>query len=195
VFTHTEISVGQPRKHWTRSELKAISKAGLPNIEKWELIQGDLIGKVGKTRPHSIGLWLLLKYLLEVFSIDFIQQEVPIDVRPQDNPTSEPEPDIIVLTALVTTFTTNNPRPSDIRLVCEVSDSLLAFDLTTKAHLCARAGILEYWVLDIVGTRLIAHRTPSPEGYQSIQAYAPTETLAPLSAPASSVTVSQFFNA
>ena len=38
----------------------------------------------------------------------------------------------------------------------EVSDTTLNFDLSVKAPLYARAGILEYWVMDIQARRLIA---------------------------------------
>jgi hypothetical protein len=41
------------------------------------------------------------------------------------------------------------PRPGDLRLAVEISDTTLGFDLTTKAELYARAGIVEYWVVDV----------------------------------------------
>ena len=53
----------------------------------------------------------------------------------------------------------------------EVADSTLAFDLNTKAALYARAGIPEYWVLDVKGQRLMVHRDPSGGRYQSVIAY------------------------
>ncbi len=74
--------------------------------------------------------------------------EAPIDVSPNDNPTNEPVPDLIVLNHDSATIVSGNPQPSDLNLIVEISDSTL-FDLTTKAWLYARAGILEYWVLDV----------------------------------------------
>ncbi len=65
-----------------------------------------------------------------------------------------------------------------------MSDSSLTFDLTVKASLYARAGIEEYWVLDVAGRRLIAHRSPRAGKYNSVEAYGEGETIAPLSAPA-----------
>jgi len=182
------------RKHWTRSELQAISDAGLIETEKLELIEGDLIEKMGKNRPHILALSLLTQYLSGVFSFLYLQTEGPIDVSPQDNPTSEPEPDIVVLISPLATFSDTNPRPTDIRLICEVSSTTLAFDLTTKANLYARAGITEYWVLDLTNTRLIVYRDPTPNGYQSIQAYAPNESISPLAAPTATLNVNQLFS-
>jgi len=64
----------------------------------------------------------------------------------------------------------------------EVADRTLAFDLTTKATLYARAGIVEYRVLDLPGRRLIVHREPRDGRYGSGVAYSEQESVAPLSA-------------
>src|SRR5207249_405048 len=107
----------------------------------------------------------------------------PIDVAPEDNPSNEPEPDLIVLKRDLSHFTNENPRPEDLQLVVEVADSTLGFDLTTKASLYARAGIVEYWVLDIAGRRMIAHRDPKAGRYASVAAYSSEESVSPLAAP------------
>ncbi len=183
-----------PRKHWTRAELSAIESAGLLQNQKLELIEGELILKMGKNRPHTVGTWHLLKYLVNAFSIEFVQPEAPIDVHPQDLLSSEPEPDLIVLNCPINSILTKNPKPSEIRLVCEVSDTSLAFDLRTKANLYSRAGIVEYWVLDVNNSRLIVHREPAPEGFRSVQAYGLEESIAPLTAPHAQTLVSTFFS-
>ncbi len=77
----------------------------------------------------------------------------------------------------------SNPQPQDLALVVEIADSTLKFDLTVKAVLYARAAIAEYWVLDVVGKRLIVHRSPVSDAYTSVVAYGEDEVIAPLSAP------------
>ena len=108
--------------------------------------------------------------------------EVPIDVAPQDNDSNESEPDATVLTRDFRTFAAN-PQPADLQLVVEVSDSTLTIDLTAKARLYARAGIVEYWVIDIRGRRLIVHRGPREGVYSSVMVYGEFETVSPLGAP------------
>jgi Uma2 family endonuclease len=76
-----------------------------------------------------------------------------------------------------------NPHPSDISLLVEISDTTLTYDLTIKASLYARAGIVEYWVLDVAGRRLLCHRTPVSGSYQSVTVYNEHESVAPLAAP------------
>ncbi len=65
----------------------------------------------------------------------------------------------------------------------EIADSTLKFDLTVKAALYARADIAEYWILDVAGKRLIAHRNPISGTYTSVVVYSENEIISPLAAP------------
>lgn len=121
--------------------------------------------------------------MTKVFGQQFVNRESPIDIAPEDNPASEPEPDVILLRRPTLDDRKSNPRPSDLRLVVEVSDTTLGFDLTRKVSLYARAKIVEYWVFDLAGKRLIVHRDPRAGHYQSIMAYGEQESIAPLAAP------------
>jgi Uma2 family endonuclease len=181
-----------PRKRWTRAECALIEGTGVLAEQHVELVQGELIDKFGKNRPHGIALALLMGWLIDVFGRRFVQQEVSIDVAPDENPTNEPEPDAIVLGRDLTTVV-SNPLPSELRLVVEVADSTLSFDLTTKAGLYARAGIVEYWVIDVVGKRLIAHREPANGNYHSITAFGENESVAPIAALEHSLRVGDVF--
>jgi len=171
------------RKRWTRRECAAFEAAGLFDQERLELVEGELINKMGKNRSHTNSLTRLQAWLIRVFGEDYVNPETPIDVAPEDNPTSEPEPDLIVLTKLTWEIRTRNPQPSELRLVVEISDSSLGFDLTVKAVLYARAGIVEYWVADVAARRLVVHRDPQGGMYQSITVYSETESVCPLAAP------------
>jgi hypothetical protein len=51
-----------------------------------ELVEGELISKIGKKRPHVNSLTLLYGWLVSVFGSRFVNQEAPIDVAPEDNP-------------------------------------------------------------------------------------------------------------
>ena len=182
-----------PRKLWTRTECAAFEATGLWDRQKLELIEGELIDKMAKKRPHTNAQIFTVGWLVEVSGVAFVNQATPIDVSPEDNPTSEPQPDAIVLKRPSWEIDRDNPQPGDIALVLEVSDSSLAFDLTTKAALYARAGIPEYWVLDVAGRRLIVHRQPANGKYGSVVAYDNTESVAPLAAQPSEFKVAEAF--
>jgi len=181
-----------PRKRWTRAECAALEASGLWDQQKLELVEGELISKMGKNRPHVIALTLLQGWLVQVFGVRLVNPEAPIDVAPEDNPTNEPEPDIIVLKSDQAQFR-SNPRPEDLQLVVEIADTSLTFDLRTKAALYARAGIPEYWVLDCAGRRLLVHRDPQSGVYASIVAYGEHESVAPLAAPHAEFRVADAF--
>jgi Uma2 family endonuclease len=171
-----------PRKRWTRVECVALEASGIWEQQHLELIEGELISKMGKKRPHANAIAAVHAWLLRVFGEKYVNQEAPIDVALEDNPTNEPEPDLIVFSRPYREFTAN-PQPSDLRLVVEISDSTLSFDLTTKARLYAGARIVEYWVVDIPGRRIIVHRDPQEGQYRSVIAYAEHESVKPLASP------------
>ncbi len=172
-----------PRKQWTRAECATLEASGLLDQQRLELIEGELISKMSKKRPHVNSLTSMVIWLAQTFGSLFVNQEAPIDVAPEDNPTSEPEPDIIVLKREFSRFVSANPQPEDLHLIVEIADSSLNFDLTTKAGLYARAHITEYWVLDVAGRRLLVHREPKSGSYASVVVYSEAEGVAPLAAP------------
>lgn len=176
------------RLRLTRGDCAVLEQSGQFEKKKAELIEGDLIEKMGKKRPHTNSNSAIARWLFGIFS--FVNSETPIDVAPEDNPTSEPEPDLIVLNKLILDA---NPKPEDLLLVVEISDSSLRFDLTVKAGLYARAGILDYWVVDVLGHRIGIHRDPQNGVYQLVQWYGEGETVSPLAAPEARLAVADAF--
>ena len=172
-----------------RAECIALEASGLWDQQRLELISGELLSKMGKKRPHVNALVVVQAWLVRTFGEQFVNPEAPIDVAPEDNPTNEPEPDLVVLAKPTREYRERNPRPSDLRLVVEISDSTLGFDLTAKAELYARAVIIEYWVVDVNGRRLLVYRDPQSGDYASQQVLGPTDSVAPLAAPAATVRV------
>jgi Uma2 family endonuclease len=173
-----------PRKRWTRAECEAFERAGLLDWDRYELIEGELITKTPKNVPHQRALMYLQFWLRQVFGWEFVYPGGSMEVSIEDNETSLPEPDLVVLRKPVNELADPRPRPEDVQLLIEVADTTFGFDLTAKAALYARAGIPDYWVLDIKGRRLIVHRDPREGTYQSITLYNENESVRLLSADA-----------
>jgi Uma2 family endonuclease len=183
-----------PRKRWTRAECDRLEALGIFEQQIIELIEGELIDKkMSKNPPHVDAAALFYGWLILVFGARFVNSEAPVDVAPEDNPTNEPVPDIIVLKRGFAGFRTSRPQPRDLDLVVEIADTSLPFDLTVKAALYARAGIAEYWILDVIGRRLIVHRNPEGDRYASVTSYDEQESVAPLAAPNSSFAIRAAF--
>jgi Uma2 family endonuclease len=192
------VPVDPPCKRWPRTECVALEASGLWDQQRLELVHGELISKMGRKRPHVNALVAVQAWLVRTFGEQFVNPEAPIDVAPEDNPTNEPEPDLVVLAKPSREFQDANPRPGDLRLVVEISDSTPhsshSFDLTTKAELYARAGIVEYWVVDVAAGRLVVHRDPREGLYRSVTAYGEHEAASPLASPQSEFRVADAFD-
>lgn len=88
-------------------------------------------------------------------------------------------------------YKTNRPRPSDVLLIVEVSDSTLQTDLEEKARQYAAHAVADYWVADLQGDQIWMHREPTPNGYASVRTLARGETVSPLAFPDVSFTVDE----
>jgi Uma2 family endonuclease len=186
------VPTGPRRKTWTRLEVAALAESGVLDVERLELVEGELFDKMGKNRPHINTQHRIIKILIGVFGIDRVTQESAIDVHESDRPSSEPEPDVVVTGRDSESFQ-SPPQPADVLLLVEISDTTLRFDLRNKAALYARAGIAEYWMADLNGRTLIVHREPRLGAYDSVVSYDDSKFLTPLAAPGHSIAVGSLF--
>lgn len=183
-----EAGPGLPHKTWTRDEVKVLQSTGLFDGTHFELIDGELIDKMGKHRPHIVCLWRVVETLEIVFGKGFVQQEAPVEIAEADERTNEPEPDACVLRGRIESYT-EAPKPADVILVVEVADSTLHHDLTAKAAIYARACFADYWVADVNGRTLHVLRDPADGEYRIHLELGESESIEPLAAPGHSIRV------
>jgi Uma2 family endonuclease len=177
---------------WTRTDCDKLESDGFLSY-RYELVEGDIIQKMPQNIPHRIAISRLTSWLYGVFLVDYVQSQAAIDVSPEDNPTNRPEPDVVVLTEPLQSILASqvaNPTAAQIRLVVEVSDSTRDFDMTVKAGLYARAGIPEYWVLDLTNRTLHILREPEDGSYSTTTVHRESDAITCLAAPEQPVTVS-----
>lgn len=67
-----------PRKRWNRAECQALEAAGIFDQQRVELIEGELIDKMGKNRPHVDALALLVGWLIQVFGARVVTPRPPL---------------------------------------------------------------------------------------------------------------------
>ncbi len=138
--------------------------------QRLELIDGDLIDKSGQTPVHACAVSVITIWLLNLYGA-FVRCQLPMEAAEADQEKSEPEPDIAVLRQPITAFTNRHPRGAHMLLAVEVSDTTLAFDRGIKAPLYARAGIPEFWVVDLKGRAIFVHRDPAAGIFRDIQRF------------------------
>jgi hypothetical protein len=183
-----ERSLAPHRIRWTRADCEKLEASGALTY-RYELIEGDILSTVGQKLPHRTAITFTLEWAIRLFGRLYVQSQAEIDVSPEDNPTSEPEPDVCILNTSLSRLS-QNPIPDQVALLIEISDSTLRFDLITKANLYARAQISEYWVLDLNNKKLIVHRYPQSGLYSSVVEYMETDSVASLAVPGSPVLIS-----
>jgi Uma2 family endonuclease len=91
--------------------------------------------------------------------------EVRVQLPVRFMPRSEPQPDFALVRHTADAYRHEHPKPQDVLLLIEVSDSTLRYDLDTKARLYATHRIPEYWVVDLIHRRIVRHRAPGRAGY------------------------------
>ncbi len=180
------------RKRWTRAECERLESMGIFEGHNYELVDGELIDKMGENQPHTFWLALLHRWLSERFP-SRVFQEGEIEVSPDDNLTSAPQPDLVVLRESWEKFRVTAPGPADISLLIEVADTSFAFYTKVKAALYARAGITDYWVVDVITERLIAFRDPADGAYRTMTVCKADQSIAPLAAPTQSLKLTDLF--
>ena len=181
------------RRLWTVSEFERAIDAGIFRAdERLELINGEILNKMPQNSPHSSGISALEAALRPIFiSGSYLRIQMPLVLGEHDRP----EPDIAVVAGTWRDYIDGHPRTA--LLVVEVADSTLLGDRRDKAALYARAGIADYWILNLPEYRLEVHRRPelinaemTVSRYQEVSHYTGPQTVAPLAVPAAMVAVS-----
>ena len=183
----------RPRR-WTREEYYRLGEAGLFDGERVELLDGEIWTLPPQGTPHFSAIRRAYRSIEEAFGPGFeIREQAPITL---DDGT-EPEPDVVVVPGSSRDYEDHHPGPPEVRLLIEVSDATLRKDRGEKAENYARAGIADYWILNLVHRQLEVHRDPfaRPDGafYRTSQILLPGESVAPLAAPEHEVAVAELF--
>ncbi len=151
-----------------------IATGFLGREDRFELINGELImtPPIGPGHcAHSASLRERIENRLPKNCA--LRVAEPITLPPD----SEPEPDFAVVRRRADYYLRSHPEPKDILLLIEVSDTSVAFDVGEKALVYALAGIVEYWVLDIVQKRLRVFTEPGSKGYRTQRILETTDTI------------------
>ena len=148
--------------------------------EHTELIYGRIITRMSPIgQPHNIAVGKTSDALETAFGdAYFTQQQMSIHL----DSGLEPQPDVMVLFGVRDDYK-DVPRPADVLLLVEVSNSTLRYDRNTKSGMYAENGIPEYWIVNLRSRKLEVFRQPEPDAYVELRWYDEAEYVAPLAAP------------
>ena len=83
------------------------------------------------------------------------------------NEYSEPEPDIVVAIKRKEGYHKRHPLPKEVKLLIEVSDTTLEKDREVKLPIYAKAGIKEFWIVNVTEKQIEVYRKPKDQQYAS----------------------------
>jgi Uma2 family endonuclease len=177
----------RPRR-WTREEYYRAADLGLFRPEeRLELLDGEILEKVTPQKErHAAAVAHVARVLASLFGPDHhARTHSPIIL----DDLSEPEPDVVIVPGTEYDYLASHPRPADVRLLIEVADTTLRFDRTRKRSAYARAGILEYWNLNLRERQLEIYRDHSGSRHRSLTVYGEQDAATPLASPHVSVLI------
>lgn len=180
-------------RRFSRAEYEKLIDLGVfqPG-EAIELIGGELMVAEPQSAAHYTAIQKTAKALEAAFGPGWaVRTQGPIGLDDD----SEPEPDVAVVPGGPDDY--GRAHPSRPALTVEVVESSLAVDRQHKGSLYARAGLPDYWVLNLVDRVLEVYREPAldaaaPFGwrYARSEVFDATARVTPLAAPGSSIPVS-----
>lgn len=182
-------SPSQPARFTVTEFDKMLEAGALP--ERAELVDGEIRTMAAIGYAHVLALEDLRDALRAAWPRP---KFIATQGTHRFTPTWAPMPDILLLD--------ERPiprRPLDKlpRLVVEISDDSLAYDLGLKRLRYAQCGVPEYWVADLRRRQVFIFRQPDPDATEAVHAYADEtivkahESLSPLAIPEWSITVAE----
>ena len=162
----------------TVEQYHALAREGiLTDDDPVELLEGLLVCKMTKYRPHTMATGLLRDALAEIVALEYyVDAQEPVTTSD-----SEPEPDLLVVRGTRRDYTDRQPGPDEVVMVVEVADTTLRRDRGVKKRIYAAAGLPTYWIVNLKERQIEVYtgptgRTKRPT-YTQRQDYRPEETI------------------
>ncbi len=179
-------------RRWGRLEYERLVEQGMfrPD-EHLELLDGLLVVREPQGSRHAAAVTAARQVLAAAFGPGYhVRDQAPVAL----DDTSEPEPDLAVVRGEPWDY--QHGHPSAPLLVVEVADSMLALDRRDKGGLYARAGIADYWIVNLVDLVLEVYRDAVQSfsarhgwEYRSVRSLPREAMISPLAAPDARITV------
>jgi len=153
-------SLAEPRPYrFTSEEVYHLAEQGFFEGRRIELIEGEIVEMAAQSNWHAIHIKLTEDALNAAFGPEYwVRVQATLDLTP----ISSPDPDLAVVKGAVREHL-GRGNPTTALLVVEVSDTTLRHDRKRKGSLYARAGILDYWIVNVEKQFLEVYREPGPD--------------------------------
>jgi len=169
-------------RRWRRAEYDRLVGLGVFQGEPLELIGGQLVVAEPQGSYHASAITRVDYALRAILPPGWIVRlHAPVSLDEE----SEPEPDVAVVPGRPGDY--RESHPTHPALLVEVAESSLELDRAHKGSVYARAGVADYWIVNLVEGVVEVYRDPAPDasaafgyGYRSVTRLAPPATVVPL---------------
>ena len=144
--------------------------------QKIELINGEISGMNPAGPVHDDYIQFLCEWSIQNADRQKVQVRIQSGITLPELD-SRPEPDVCWVKPK--RYLDSHPTAGDVLLIIEVSYSSLKSDQQEKEELYAKAGIGEYWIVDITHELIHVHRNPAGGRYELIEQFGRDQHLAP----------------
>jgi len=169
IAEQVEMDIVPPVRRFTVQEYYRMAEVGvLRPEERVELINGEIRVMSPQGPKHSAsGTRADNCFRKHLGNRAVVRIQMPIHIDDD----SEPEPDVVLAVPDENEYDDHHPTPQEIILVMEITASTLSYDRQEKSCLYARAGIIQYCLLNLRARELEDYRDPGPDGYRSKRTY------------------------
>jgi Uma2 family endonuclease len=157
--------VGIQRRRFTVEEYYRLAEVGiLHEHDRVELIEGEIIvmSPIGLRRGTCV-IRLTRELVMALGRRALLSPSLPVRLSPD----TEPQPDIALLRPRPDDYAHARARPADALLVVEVAETSYHYDRRVKLPLYARAGVPEYWIVDLRHDIVEVYRDRAADTYAS----------------------------
>lgn len=174
---------------WSVEDYHRLIDAGILASRRVELLAGEIIEMSPESPLHYSLTAEGSDYLKELLKEKaYVRQNGPITLSD-----SEPCPDISIVKLPKQRYRDRHPNANDIFWLIEVSQSTLDYDLNEKKLVYAKAGIQEYWVIDVKAIQIHIFRQPIGGNY-SFQLTVKQGTISSISFPNLEISIAPLLN-
>jgi Uma2 family endonuclease len=137
-----------------------IRSGKLTEADPVELLEGILVFKMPKNAPHATSNALARREIESKLPAGWhYRSQEPITLTD-----GEPEPDGAVVRGRIEDYASRHPGPAEVALLIEVADSSPDRDRGIKLRSYARAGVSEYWIVNLSERRVETYADPDSAG-------------------------------
>lgn len=168
----------------TREEYERMVAAGVFQDRRVELLDGVVYEITPQLSPHAATVMQAYEVLRAILPPGFsIRSQMPLDLGGK----SIPEPDLAIVPGMPRDYYA--AHPTGALLVVEVADTSPARDRKRKGPIYAKAGIQDYWIVNLAREIVEVYRDAADGTYQTRLILRRGDRITPLGFPGATIAI------